>query len=228
MLKLGKLEKVQITAYTNPKRKGKGEVIQFQVNPTQLSSRHENQFSRLKGINTSGRTAAYAKTYSDTLSITLIIDNSITVDNGIGLGPKSKPVNQQVEKFLKTCSRMDGDIHEPRFLRLQWGGLDFSCRLQSTEVKYTRFDKSGNPLRAELDSVFIEDMPDDKRIRLENKKSPDITHTRVIRAGDTLPALCKEIYGNADLFLMVAKANELDHFRRIRPGQDIFFPPIEQ
>lgn len=228
MLKLGKLEKVQITAYANPKRKGKGEVIQFQVNPTQLSSRHENQFSRLKGINTSGRTAAYTKTFSDTLSITLIIDNSITVDNGIGLRPKSPSVNQQVEKFLKTCSRMDGNIHEPRFLRLQWGSLDFSCRLQSTEVKYTRFDKSGNPLRAELDSVFIEDMPDDKRIRLENKKSPDITHTRVVRAGDTLPALCREIYGNADLYILVAQANQLDHFRRISPGQDIFFPPLEQ
>lgn len=229
MLKIGKLERFQVIAYTDAKRKGKGEKLEFSINPTQLASQHENQFSRLRGINTSGRSAPYAKSHSDTLKAQLIIDGTIEVDSlapPVGPGPKS--VADQVQDFLDFCAYMDGKIHEPRFLRVVWGSVDFECRLLSVEVKYTRFDDKGNPLRAEMDTVFIADMPDDKRIRLENKKSPDITHTRIIGQGDTLTGLCKQIYGNANYYLMVAQANQLDHFRKLSPGQEIFFPPLEQ
>lgn len=229
MLKLGKLEKLQITAYDNPKRSGKGEKLTFSVNPAQMSTRHENQFSRLRGINTSGRSAPYAKSFSDTLSLQLVIDDTIVVDSALPApGSKEKKVAEQIKDFLKLCAHMDGKIHEPRFLRVQWGSIDFECRLQSAEVKYTRFDDKGNPLRAEIDSVFMADMPDDKRIRLENKKSPDITHTRFVEQGDTLTGLCKEIYGDASHYLTVAQANQINHFRRLKPGQEIFFPPLEQ
>ena len=57
MLELGKLEKVQITAYTDARRQSGGDKILFDINPAQVSTRLENQFSRLRGINTSGRSA---------------------------------------------------------------------------------------------------------------------------------------------------------------------------
>ena len=229
MLELGKLEKVQITAYPNAKRQGKGDVMQFDINPVQVSSRHENQFSRLRGINTSGRSAPYAKSYSDVLKLQLVIDDTLVLLSKALPASSSKAgkVKDQVSKFLTFCAYMDGKIHEPRFLRVQWGSIDFECRLQSVDIKYTRFDDKGNPLRAELDTVFVSDMSDDKRIRLENKKSPDITHQRVVGQGDTLTGLSKEVYGDARHYLMVAQANRLDHFRRLTPGQELFFPPLE-
>jgi hypothetical protein len=229
MLQLGKLEKVEITAYEKAARTGKGEKLIFNINPTQVSSRHENQFTRLRGINTSGRSAPYAKSHSDVLNLQLVIDDTIEVNSLVPfVGKKSKTIAEQIEDFLTFCAYMDGKIHEPRFLRVRWGSIDFECRLQSVEIRYTRFDEKGNPLRAELDTVFVADMPDSKRIRLENKKSPDITHTRIARQGDTLTGLCKEVYGSAEFFLIVAKANRLNHFRKLIPGEEIFFPPLEQ
>lgn len=226
---MGKLEKIQITAFINPERTDKGETLSFDVNPTQVSSRHENQFSQARGINTSGRTAPYAKTYSDVFSIQLIIDDTITSESfSVMAGLTPTKVTEGVQNFLTFCAYMDGEIHEPRFLRLQWGTINFDCRLQSVDVKYTRFDDQGNLIRAELDTVFIADMPDKKRIRLENKKSPDITHTVIVKKGDTLTGLCKKIYGDPELYLTVAKNNGINHFRRLTIGQELVFPPLKK
>ena len=59
-------------------------------------------------------------------------------------------------------------------------------------------------------------------------QSPDLTHLRVIKAGDKLPVLCNEIYGDPRLYLRVAQANGIDDFRNILPGMRIFFPPLEK
>ena len=156
MLQLGKLEKVEITAYEKAARTGKGEKLTFNINPTQVSSRHENQFTRLRGINTSGRSAPYAKSHSDVLNLQLVIDDTITVNSLLPfVAKKSKTIAEQIDDFLTFCAYMDGKIHEPRFLRVRWGSIDFECRLQSVEIRYTRFDEKGNPLRAELDTVFV-------------------------------------------------------------------------
>ena len=62
----------------------------------------------------------------------------------------------------------------------------------------------------------------------ENKTSPDLSHSRIVKSGDTLPLLSKEIYGSAVHYLRVAQANGLDNFRSLTPGQQIVFPPLEK
>jgi nucleoid-associated protein YgaU len=51
---------------------------------------------------------------------------------------------------------------------------------------------------------------------------------RKIKFGDTLPLMCYRIYGDPKYYLQVAEANGLDNFRRLKPGTDIFFPPLEK
>jgi len=58
--------------------------------------------------------------------------------------------------------------------------------------------------------------------------SPDLTHRRILQAGDSLPRLCQEIYGDPRLYLKVAEANGFDDFRRLAPGTAVFFPPLEK
>jgi nucleoid-associated protein YgaU len=126
---------------------------------------------------------------------------------------------------------MDGTIHEPKFLKIQWGEgalKDFDCRLESADVEYTSFDRNGAPLHATLKTTFVEDLDPEKRTKLEGKNSPDLSHTRVVKSGDTLPLLAKEIYGSAEYYLRLAQANDLDDFRNLTPGQEIVFPPLEK
>ncbi len=70
-----------------------------------------------------------------------------------------KMLPSKSRSFLNLCFYMDGQIHEPVYLKIQCTALNnFDCRLKSVDTKYTLFDNSGNPLRAELSTVFIEDL----------------------------------------------------------------------
>jgi nucleoid-associated protein YgaU len=95
-------------------------------------------------------------------------------------------------------------------------------------IKYTVFDREGKPLRADLTVDLISDQDPAERQKAEGKKSPDVTHVRIVRAGDTLPLLTKKIYGSSKSYLDVARFNDLDDFRRLRPGQALYFPPLRE
>ncbi len=219
-----KLEKLHIHAYQDAKRSGSATnafVVPF--NPVSLSMTYNNTFQQYQGINTSGRQARYARL--STTEYGLVRRHRRRQPRLPGREPKS--VKAQIDDFLDLCYHMDGTLHEPRFLQIQWGSLPgFDCRLASVEITYDAFNKDGLPLRATLATVFVEDLDPEKRTRREGKSSPDLTHTRIVKSGDTLPLLTREIYGSAEHYLRVAQFNQLDNFRNLTPGQELAFPPL--
>ena len=227
-----KLQKMKINVYADAKRQGApASTFTVMFNPASVSTRHENKFSKLQGINTKGRVAKYAYSRSNEIKLDLILDGNGVTDFGIvSLLGGGKSVAEQIKDFLDLCFYMDGSIHEPKFLKIQWGkGVlsDFDCRLQSVDTEYTLFDKSGAPLHAVLKTTFIEDQDAAKRTREEGKNSPDLTHSRIVKAGDTLPLLSKQIYGTPQYYLQLAQVNGLNDFRNLTPGTEIIFPPLD-
>ncbi len=225
-----KLEKLTIVSHKKEERKGLGEKFVVMFNPESYSHSYQNVYDNKQGINTSGRKAKYAMSMPEKLNLKIILDGSGVTTFGLtsimGLGRDD--VYKQVQEFMKITSYMDGEIHEPKYLTLKWGDLLFKCRLGSVQVNYSLFDRNGIPLRAELDTEFFGDLEISERLKKENKNSPDLTHYRVVGAHDRLPLMCEKIYGSAQYYLLVAKANHLDDFRNLTPGQEIYFPPIEQ
>jgi len=65
-------------------------------------------------------------------------------------------------------------------------------------------------------------------VAMAQDQSPDLTHVRLIKAGDNLPSLCSQIYGDPSYYLAVARANQIDNFRELVPGTNVFFPPLEK
>jgi nucleoid-associated protein YgaU len=59
------------------------------------------------------------------------------------------------------------------------------------------------------------------------KSSPDLSHLVTVKAGDTLPLLCCNIYGSSVYYLEVARVNGLAHFRDLAPGMQLLFPPLQ-
>ncbi|HEU0053299.1 MAG TPA: tail protein X, partial [Longimicrobium sp.] len=133
----------------------------------------------------------------------------------------------QVEAFKGLVFAYYGQTHSPRFLQLVWGTLFFRCRLSELSISYTLFKPDGTPLRARADATFIS-YTDEKALAKQAKKSsPDLTHVREVRAGDTLPLLCWEIYGSSAWYPRVAEVNGLAGFRDLPVGMQIVFPPLE-
>jgi nucleoid-associated protein YgaU len=149
--------------------------------------------------------------------------------DGTGANGKKIDVQEQVKKFQTVAVEYNGDIHRPNYLIVAWGTLEVKrCVLKSASIAYKLFKPDGVPLRAVITANFTSNSDDTTRVALEQRSSPDLTHVRLVKSGDTLPALCHQIYGDPGYYLEVARANRINHFRRLTPGTKIFFPPLEK
>lgn len=225
-------EKLTIEAFTTRARSGlPADKIKVQLNPQSFSKRLEHRYGSLRGINSSRNTATYIHSAAEELHFQLTMVESKVTDFGFeALTAVNETVPQQIDKFLKVCYTMNGSIHEPNFLAVTWGNFVFKCKLRTLDIKYTSFTKDGLPRRAELTTVFIEDITQDSAARGEGKSSPDLSHVVTVKEGDTLPLLTEKVYGAANraLYLEVARVNKLNDFRNIQAGQRLVFPPLEK
>ncbi|WP_299243410.1 hypothetical protein [uncultured Aquimarina sp.] len=225
------LEKLTIQSFSSGERKIKDSLGSFEAmfNPDSYSVSYQNTYGTKTGINTTGSNAKYGFSKPERINLKLILDgNNVDTHFGILNLFRNDDVSKKVQKFLELTREMNGDIHQPPYLIVRWGDLYFKCRLSSVNINYTQFNGSGIPLRAELDTEFFGDLETVERLKKENKKSPDLTHYRIVGTHDQLPLMCKAIYGSARYYPWVAKANNLNDFRNLKPGQRIYFPPIEK
>lgn len=225
-----KLAKLTIEAYKDAAQKKAlksgptdGNRLEVMYNPETLSTKHEAVHDK--------RRKTWVHNKSGEVSVKLVFDGTNVASFGVEQLGRLPTVAERVHHFLSMCFKIVPETHEPAFLTLKWGdgifGLGgFDCRLQSVDIHYTAFDRDGSPLRAELAARFVEVVDPDKKKADERLSSPDLTHIRVVRAGDTLPLLCREIYGSAAHYLRVARVNDLDDFRCLAPGQELIFPPF--
>lgn len=139
-----------------------------------------------------------------------------------------KGIEEDLKNFKAAVFDYDGQSHKPNYLKVIWGHLVFDGILTDLTFEYKMFKPNGSPLRAIAKVKFISYIEAEKRAKAEDKKSPDLTHVRTVKAGDTLSLMTHRIYGDPKYYLEVAKANKLTNFRKLTPGQELFFPPLEK
>jgi nucleoid-associated protein YgaU len=191
------------------------------VNPNEITLSYEMEYDSAQGAGTTNSRMSFKKVKPGDLSLTFFLD-------GTGANGRPADVQQMVEQF-QTVTGYNGNIHRPNYLKVMWGKIQVKrCVLKSASIAYKLFKPSGVPLRAVITAAFTDNADDQTRVALAQDQSPDLTHVRRVKAGDTLPGLCEQIYGDPRLYLKVAEANGLDDFRRLAPGTQILFPPLEK
>lgn len=219
----GQLEKLLVQAYSEPDYAQSSFIDSFEsyVNPSEITLAYEMEYDSAQGAGTTGSRMEFKKLKPGDLSLSFFLDG--TGANGVKID-----VQQQVEKF-QTLTGYNGDIHRPNFLKVAWGSLQVKrCVLKSASIAYKLFKPDGTPLRATIAATFVDAVEDQTRVALAQDSSPDLTHLRVLRAGDTLAALCGQIYGDPALYLKVARANKLDGVRHLPAGTRVRFPPLRK
>ena len=223
-----KLEKLTITAYQDEVLKTQvGEPFKAMFNPESYSQKYAIEYAKAQGMN-SGQTAKYARRTPTVLSLKLLLDGTGSHEMKSDNAPpdKDKTVAARIKHLLDISFQMNGKIHEPNYLLVTWGNLIFPCRLTSVDINYTSFNPDGSPLRAELAIELLYNEEVKKQMAIDAKSSPDLTHSRIVKNGDTLPLLSKVIYGSSSHYLWIAQQNRLDDFRNLTPGHRLFFPPL--
>lgn len=221
------LQKMLITAVDQNGQERSDHRFEAMFNPSEYTLTYRNRSRNQRALTPTARNAEHGGQDTQTFQVKLYLDGTGAAEHSSRQtgGNMKATVQNRVATFLKTCYEVVTEQHQPNRLRLQWGIIDFHGWLQNVEVRYTLFDNSGIPLRAELDCHFIGESIQNA-VRQQDLSSPDLTHIRQVKAGDTLPLMAKAIYGSSRYYLLVAQANGLDDFRNVQPGTKLYFPPL--
>ena len=232
----GELTKLKITAYSDEKFSEPVADGEFRtlLNPESYLLKYKIELNQTQAAGTSATAPRYSKTLPEDLNLDFLFDRTgvITDYNASGTGSaktfkdEGRGVVDDLEHFKKVVFDYNGEVHKPNYLAVAWGTLLFKCTLAEMEIQYKLFKPDGTPLRAVAKAKFKGFVEETLRVAKENSNSPELTHVREVKEGDTLPLMTFRIYGTPLYYLEVAKANRIINFRKLTPGQKIFFPPI--
>ena len=225
----GLLEHVVIRAHLKPDYSdtpAPDNIFEAFANPGEITLGYEVEYDGQGGQGSTGSRMEFKRIKPGELSLGFFIDG--TGANPRRIGGKPVDVQEQVAKFQQVTG-YNGHIHRTHYLRIAWGKLQIKrCVLKSASIAYKLFKPSGVPLRAVISATFTDNSDDATRVAIAQDSSADLTHVRQVAAGDTLPGLCEQVYGEPRLYLAVARANGIDGFRSLQPGTRLRFPPLEK
>ncbi len=216
-------KKLTVYAYADKRLETKKAEFVLPINPEQYEQTFKVEYDVKPAQGAQGVEGRFKSSAPEVLQLDFIFDGTGTV---YGYAQKGKSVPEQIDEFRGVVYDLQGDIHQPRFLKLVWKDFTFNCILTELKIGYTLFDPEGVPLRAKLSCSFLNYKETERRVREEGKNSPDLTHTRQVKDQDRLDLLTKEIYGTPQYYLEVALSNGLNNFRNLRSGTTLRFPPL--
>lgn len=224
------LSKFEIKSFSDNEFKKDGGKKDFMlpINPESFTRNLKVERDTTKGQGNNHTNAKFVGTAPEELKIEFVLDGTATME-GYLESMKNKPVKDQLKALTDCVYNYDGKIHSPRYLKILYGSeLKMDCVLTNLDINYTLFNSDGSPLRARITANFLQYVAPKTRAKKERNSSPDLTHQRVVKAGDRLDLLVFEIYDDPNYFLQVGKKNELTTIRSLRPGRELFFYPFDK
>lgn len=227
MFSRGELTKLKIIAYSDPEFSNKVSDGEFTtlINPDKYALNYKIVVNEEEAEGNSSTAPRFTKTLPENLDLNIVFDRTGAIKTSAA---SEDGIIDDIEKFKKVVFDYNGDIHKPNYLKISWGTLLFKGGLTEMDLEYKLFNPNGIPIRATAAIKIKGTVEDDLRLAMEDNKSPDLTHLRTVKDGDTLPLMSYRIYGDSKYYLEVAKANDIHDFRSLSIGKQLFFPPLEK
>jgi hypothetical protein len=121
---------------------------------------------------------------------------------------------------------IDPETHVPPICDISWGTFSFRGVLDRCSGQFKLFFPDGTPARATLNVTFKEYIDVDVLVRQNPTQSADHRKTRLVRAGDRLPVIAWEEYGDAAKWRPIAEANAIDDPINLEVGQRLIIPAL--
>lgn len=223
----GQLEKLKIVAYSDPEFNNEVDDGEFStlLNPEKYTFHYKIEQNDDQAAGTSTVSPRFNKQLPETLELDFVFDRSGVIS---GYESTEDGIIDDIEKFKKVILNYDGENHKPNYLIISCGSLLFKGSLTEMNIEFKIFKPDGTPIRAIAKGKFQGFVEDNLRVAKENNQSPDLTHQRIVKAGDTLPLMSYKIYGDSKYYIDVARINNITNFRKLKIGQKIFFPPLKK
>jgi nucleoid-associated protein YgaU len=218
------LKKATITVMDGAHR---GDVITVLFNPTEYSFERTNSYKAVPVPGLGSPLLQFVNGECDHLSMDLFLDDYTDPKGPTSLQQKEeKPLTKRLDALFALLE-IDRDLHAPPTVRFNWGTLGFRAVIEKLSRKVTMFHPDGTPARATISVSFKEYRPLTDQLRTPRRESADKTKRRVVVGRERLWYIAAREYDDANEWIRIAIANDLDDPREIEPGDWLLLPPIE-
>ena len=219
------LVKLKIEAFSDPScTTAVGTALNVMFNPDTYSRNYQVEYNNSNVVGENNSTLLFRGMKGSELKLKLIADGTGVVPLPQGISN----VDGYIQKIKDLTYSFQGTEHRPSFLKIVWGSLSIICVCKTLNINYSLFKPDGSALRATIEIGLSETIDFKTKAKEAQKSSPDLTHMRTVKAGDTLPLMTYRIYGDSSYYIEVARANGLKSVSGIKPGDQIYFPPIKK
>lgn len=227
------LSKMSISAYPNEDYDD-GEMLRefvMMYNPASYSQKYSNSYEK-RSVPGNSDTLVYKHSGPKTVKFEFLFDAT-----GASLSGSSNVADQVIEdgrtdkviqELIDITHNRQSDTHRPNHLKLRWGSYEFRGVLEEATITHSLFNLDGDPIRSKVECTFTEHTSLEEQAATEKRNSPDMTHYWLVKAGDTLPNIAWKTYGDASLYLELARVNALVSFRTLEPGMRLTLPPLRE
>lgn len=219
------MESLSITAYTdeNFSKEYKAE-LKLPINPNKLKLRKGINYSEDKQLGSLNGSNVFVRYRPETLFFECLFDSTAMMEDN----DEKKPVRDAVDDIEQRLYDYNTEGHRPSFVKVRFGDITFFGQLKALETEYTLFSPDGVPLRAELKVTLTGYCSQKEEKKHFSKRSPDMSRLITLKEGQTLAALCDEIYGDPLLVGEVARFNNLNDYRSIPAGTQLLMPMLKK
>jgi LysM repeat protein len=219
------LVKLKLQSFKTPACTGDPtSAISVLVNPDNYSEQYNVDYTSNNATKDSAETLVFSRMRSGELQL-----KGLMVD-GTGVMPLigATSVQDYLDKLAKVVYLYNGTMHSPPYVKATWGSLTFKGVCTSFNTNYVLFKPDGTALRATVDITLKSTVDPKTKGQEAANSSPDLTHMRVVKAGDTLPLMSFQVYGDSSYYLEIARFNRLNNIYNIKPGEKLYFPPLKK
>jgi nucleoid-associated protein YgaU len=189
--------------------------VQVLFNPTELSVDSGSHYAAMPVPGLSMPILQYIRGESDVLHLELFLDQT---DQG-------NDIEADIAA-LQGFIQIDGSLHAPPVVMFEWAQFSFTGVVTSLREKMTLFSEDGRRLRARLTLSLKSYKSAEVQLRELKLSSPDRSHVRVLREGETLAHIASEAYGDPRMWRPIALANGIERPRFIEPGTPLWIPAL--
>ena len=205
----------------------KGDVITVLFNPTEYTFDRSNSYKAIPVPGLGAPLLQFVNGESDQLSMDLFLADYTDPKGPTSLQQKeTNPLGKRLRDLTHLLA-IDRDLHAPPPVRFNWGTMQFTAVIEKIGRKVTMFHPDGNPARVTLSVSFKEYRTLRQLIEDPRRESADKTKRRVVVGRDTLWLIAAREYDDADQWVRIADANDLDDPREISPGDWLELPAME-
>ncbi len=192
-----------------------GRSVQVLFNPTELSLDRGSHYASMPVPGLAMPILQYIRGESDTLHLELFLDQT-------DLGRDVDTDIKTLEAFIQIQSK----LHAPPVVDFVWGSFSFTGVITSIRERMTLFSEDGRRLRARLALSFKSYKSAEVQLRDLKLSSPDRSHARVLREGETLAHIAHQVYGDPRMWRPIALANGITRPRFVEPGTPLWIPAL--